>query len=181
MPARAIWKGSLAVGAESLPVKLYSAVQDRTIHFNVLERSTLAPIKQKMVNPENGNEVQREEFRKGYEIERGVYVLLADADLRSVEPKESREIELTRFVPASKIDYQWYNRPYYLGPDSRNTGNYFALAEALEREKREGIARWVMRKKRYVGALRSEGGYLVLITLRFAEEVISTADLPKPN
>lgn len=181
MPARAMWKGSLVLGGmESLPVKLYSAVEDRTIHFHVLEKATMARITQHMVNPETGEEVPKEQIQRGYEVERGVYVLLSNEELEKAQPKESRDIDVLRFVPAAHIDQQWYDRPYYLGPDDGPT-SYFALAEALEREKREGIARWVMRKKQYVGALRSEGGYLMLITMKYAEDVLTAAELPRPT
>lgn len=178
MAARAIWKAILKIGAEHLPVKLYSAVEDRTVHFNVLEKSTMTRIKQHMVNPETGEEVPSNQIQKAYEIERGVYVRLTDEDLEKSKPKASREIKITRFVPASHIDQQWYDRPYYLGPDNGEASAYFALAAALEKEKQEGIAHWTMRNSRYVGALRSERGYLMLITLRFAEEVLTADELP---
>ena len=181
MPARAIWKGSLMLGMESLPVKLYSAIEDRTLHFHVLEKSTMERITQHTVNPETGEPVPREHVQRGYEVERGVYVILTDEDLEKAQPKESRDIDILRFVPAAHVHQQWYDRPYYLGPDGSDSTSYFALAEALETEDREGIARWVMRKKQYVGALRSEGGYLMLITMKYAEEVLTAADLPRPS
>ncbi|MGO8815612.1 MAG: Ku protein [Terriglobia bacterium] len=181
MPARAMWKGSLKVGTETISVKLYAAVEDRTVHFNVLEKGAMERIKQELVDPETGDEVAKDQIRKGYQVERGVYVLLTDEELEQAQPEESRDINITRFVPASHIDQQWYDRPYYLGPDEGSSAPYFALAKALEGGKREGIARWVMRKKQYVGALRSEGGYLLLITLKYAEEVLTAADLPRPN
>jgi DNA end-binding protein Ku len=181
MADRAIWKGILRVGAEGVPVKLYSAVIDRAVRFNVLEKSTLTRITQHMVNPETGEEVPNDRIQKAYEVEAGVYVRLTAEDLEKSKPKESRDIEVTRFVPASHIDQQWYDRPYYLGPDEGDAAAYFALAAALENEKREGIARWRMRNSRYVGALRSEGGYLMLITLKFAEEVLTADELPRPT
>ena len=181
MPARAIWKGSLVLSAESVPVKLYAAIEDRTLHFHVLEKSTMTRIKQHMVNPETGDEIPREQVQHGYETEKGVYVLLTGEEIASLQPQESRNIEITRFVPASRISQQWYDRPYYLGPDEGSATSYFALAGALEHENREGIGHWVMRNQRYVGALRSEAGYLMLITMKFAEEVLTADELPRPN
>ncbi len=180
MPARAIWKGSLEMGAESVPVKLYSAVEDSSFHFHVLEKSTLLRIQQHMVNPETGEEVPSDQIQKGFLAEPGVYVRLTPEELDKTQPEDSRKIEIMRFVPSDHIHQQWYDRPYYLAPDDSDSESYFALAEALEHEKREGVARWVMRKKRYVGALRAEDGYLLLITMKFAEEVLSASELPRP-
>jgi DNA end-binding protein Ku len=179
MAARAIWKGELKLGATKIPVKLYSAVIDRTVHFHILDEKHLMRVKQHMVSPDSGDEVATEEIQKGYEIEPGRFVVVTNEELEQLEPTPSREIEIAEFVPPEAISQQWYERPYYLAPDGDGKA-YFALAEALKNRNREGIAHWVMRKKHYVGALRAEGDYLVLVTLRNAEEVISAKDLPKP-
>jgi DNA end-binding protein Ku len=179
MAARAIWKGELKLGTTKIPVKLYSAVIDRTVHFHILDEKHLMRVKQHMVSPDSGDEVATEEIQKGYEIEPGRFVVVTNEELEQLEPKPSREIEIAEFVPPEAVSQQWYERPYYLAPDGDQKA-YFALVEALKNRNREGIAHWVMRKKHYVGALRAEGDYLVLVTLRNAEEVISAKDLPKP-
>jgi DNA end-binding protein Ku len=179
MAARAIWKGQLKIGSTKVPVKLYSAVADRTIRFHILDDRHKQRVKQHMVNPETDEEVTNEEIQKGFEIEPGTFVLLTDEDLKSLEPEPSRDIDITEFVPPEAISQQWYERPYYLGPDGDEDA-YFALAEALEKRGRLGVAHWVMRNKSYLGALRAEDGYLLLVTLRDAEEVISARNLPKP-
>lgn len=180
MAARAIWKGVLKVGSLKVPVKLYSGVVDRTVHFHILDDKHLMRVKQHMVRPDADEEVATEEIQKGYEIEPGRFVVVTDEELEKLQPKPSREIEITEFVPPEAISQQWYERPYYLAPDGDEKA-YFALVEALKNRNREGIAHWVMRNKAYVGALRAEGDYLVLVTLRNAEEVISAQDLPKPG
>ena len=179
MSARAIWKGQIKIGAVKVPVKLYAAVSDRTVRFHILDDRQEKRVKQHMVSPETGDEVEAAEIQKGYEIEPGRFVIVTEEDLASVEPEPSRDIEITEFVPPEAVSQQWYERPYYLGPDG-DQKSYFALVEALSNRDREGIAHWVMRNKSYVGALRAEGDYLMLITLRNAEEVISASDLPKP-
>src|SRR5882672_5042716 len=179
MAARAIWKGELKLGSAKIPVKLYSGVIDHTVHFHILDDKHLMRVKQHMVSPDSGDEVPTDEIQKGYEIEPGRFVLVTGAELEELQPKPSREIEIAEFVPPEAISQQWYERPYYLAPDGDQKA-YFALAEALKNSNREGIARWVMRNKAYVGALRAEGDYLLLVTLRNAEEVISARDLPKP-
>jgi DNA end-binding protein Ku len=180
MAARAIWKGSIDLGRTELPVKLYSAVEDRTVHFHLLEKRTHARVKQHMVNPGTSKEVRSDEIRKGYEIEPDTFVIVDDEDLKKIEPEPSTTIELASFLPEGRIGHQYYDRPYYLGPDG-DTKTYFALAEALARKGREGLARWVMRKKEYVGALRASDGYLVLITLRHAEEVLTAREIGSPS
>jgi DNA end-binding protein Ku len=179
MAARAIWKGELKIGATKIPVKLYSGVVDRTVHFHILDDKHLMRVKQQMVSPDSGDEVATEEIQKGYEIEPGKFVLVTEEELAALQPEPSRDIEITEFVPPEAISQQWYERPYYLAPDG-DVKAYFGLVEALQNRGREGIAHWVMRNKAYVGALRAEGDYLLLVTLRNAEEVISASELPQP-
>jgi DNA end-binding protein Ku len=180
MAARAIWKGVLKLGTTRVPVKLYSAVQDRTVRFHVLDDRQKKRVKQHMINPDSGEEVPTEEIQKGYEIEPGRYVILTAEDLEKLEPPPSRDIEIVEFVPQTKISQQWYERPYYLGPDG-DEKDYFALVDALQNKESEGIANWVMRNKYYSGALRAVDDYLFLFTLRDANEVILADDLSKPS
>ncbi len=178
--ARAIWKGVIRLGGVAVPVKLYSAVEDRSVHFRLLSAATLRPVKQRMVNPATGDVVPYEEVRWGREVEEGVFVVLSDDEVAEVEPEPSRDIEITRLVAPELINHQWYDRPYHLGPDD-SAEAYFALAEAMEAGQREGVARWTMRKKEYVGALRVENGHLMLITLRHEGEVIPVSALEPPR
>lgn len=177
MAARAIWKGVVTIGSVKVPVKLYSAVEDRGVHFRLLHAPDKQPVMQRMVNPETGTVVESGEVHKAFQDD-DVLVMLEDEELESLEPTPSRDIEITRFVPSEAVGPEWYERPYYLGPDD-STKQYFALAEALKAEDKHGIARWVMRKKEYVGALVPAGDYLMLMTLRHAEEVVPASSLPE--
>jgi len=179
MAARAIWKGELKIGSVAVPVKVYAAVQDRDVHFHVLQSRTKSRIKQQIVTEEK-TPVEKAEIRKGYEIDPGTFVILEADELQKLKPKESRVVRFPRFVPISAVGNEWYERPYYLAPDAEPE-KYFALGEALEKRNVLGIARWTMRGKSYVGALRVEDGYLVLIKLRYAEEVLSARELPSPG
>lgn len=180
MSARAIWKASLRFGAAEVPVKLYSAVQDRAVHFRLLDSKRHEPIKQHMVDPDTGTVVDSAGIRRAYETDEGDLVILDEEELAKAIPPESREIEIRRFVPHEKITHAWYDRPYWLGPDGEDE-RYFALAAALRKREVEGVAHWVMRGKDYVGALRAEGDYLMLITLRRAGEVVPASALPAPT
>jgi DNA end-binding protein Ku len=179
MAARAIWKGELKVGTTKVPVKLYSAVQDQTVRFHVLDDTAKKRVKQHMVDPDSGEEVSREEIQKGYEIEPGKYVILTEEDLEKLEPPPSRDIDIIEFLPENTIGQQWYERPYYVGPDG-DVKAYFAFVEALKKKEREAIVNWVMRKKYYAGVIRAVGDYLLLFTQRDAKEVILSDELTKP-
>ena len=180
MAARSIWKGHIRFGAVDVPVKLYSAVQDRTVHFRLLDAKRHEPVKQHMVDPDTGKVVESGDIRRAYQTDEGDLVILDAEELEELNPKASRDIEITRFVPPEQITHQWYDRPYYLGPDDDDKG-YFALAAALRKRGVEGVAHWTMRNKEYVGALRAEGDYLMLITLRRAGEVVPASALPAPT
>jgi DNA end-binding protein Ku len=172
--ARAIWKGQLQVGKQHVGVKLYSAVEDRTVHFHLLHSKDRAPVEQHIVRKDVGKDVDKDEIRKAFTLERGTAVILQPEDLEQLVPPESRDIHISRFVAPAVLGDQWYERPYYLGPD-KDEDAYFALTDALERKQVIGIARWVMRKKRYVGALSALNGYLTMTTLRYADQVLSFA------
>jgi DNA end-binding protein Ku len=174
-----MWKGTIAFKGVELPVKIYAALQSRDIHFRLLHDRDHAPVKQKLINPQTGKEVDRQSIRKGAPVAEGRYVLLDDEELASAEPKESREILIEHFVPLDAIDQGLFDRPYWVGPDG-SAAKYLALVEALHSQKRQGLARWVMRKREYIGSLQAEEGRLVLVTLRQAAELVKAAELEPP-
>jgi DNA end-binding protein Ku len=174
-----MWKGVIRFGAVQVPVKVYAAVQERTVRFNLLHERDETPVAQQLVNPATGEPVPREDIRRGYEVAPGTFVVLDEKELEALTPEVSRDIAVSRFVPQDAIDSQWYDRPYWLGPDGDAAG-YAALAQALADEKRGGVAHWVMRKKAYDGVLRAEGPHLALVTLRHADEVITIDELKPP-
>lgn len=179
MAARAIWKGTIAFGAVECPVKLYSAVEDRTVHFRLLHDRDRAPVKQKLVDRRTHEEVEDTELRRGAAVTRTRYVIVSGEELESVEPKPSRTISVSAFVPSAAIDPALYVRPYWLGPDGSGP-IYAAIVEALRRQKREGIAHWVMRNRAFAGALRATGNHLMLVTLRHAGETVAASEIRVP-
>lgn len=180
MTVRAIWKGVLVLADLRLPVRLYAAVVDRGIHFRMLHEADHHPLEQRLVNPRSGEQVPRQALRRGHEIKRGRFVVITDEELDATRPEPSRDIELLGFIPPDALAPGWYDRPYWLGPDGA-TQDYFALAQALAQEDREGVASWVMRGKRYAGALRAQEGCLALVTLHHAAEVVPASALPPPT
>ena len=180
MAARAMWKGIIRFNSVKVPVKLYSAVQDRSVHFRLLHEKDRSPVKQAMIKPDTDEVVAYAETRRALRTDEGSLVMFDKEELEALEPDSSRDIEIVQFLPPQTIDHRWYDRPYYLGPDGSDS-LYFALAEALKRSDKEGLAHWVMRKKSYLGALRLHCGVPMLMSLRHAEQVVPVDALEPPK
>ena len=144
MSARAVWKGVIEFGKVSVPVKLYSAIDDKGVSFRLLHRDDGEPVRQVLVNPKTKEVVEHADSERGFVTDEGELVSLDDEELDELEPEPSRVIEVTRFLPPGSIEYRWYLRPYYLGPDGDEEA-YLALTAALGVSDREGVAQWVMR------------------------------------
>jgi DNA end-binding protein Ku len=179
MTTRAIWKGAIRLGESSIPVKFYAAVEEKGVHFRLLHKKDQTPVSQEMVHPETNGIVPAEGIRHGYETEDGRLVILSDQELQGIEPETSRDIEILAFLPGGAIDHRWHERPYFLGPDGEELA-YFALIEALGGTDSEALARWVMRNKEYFGVLRLREGYPLMVTLRYAEEVVALSGVKIP-
>ena len=157
MAARAMWKGVIQIGSHELPVKLYSAVQDRSVRFRLLDKKDKSPVRQQMVNSETGDPVEPDEIQKAFPIDRNTLVVLEDEDLETIEPEASRDIEITRFVDPEEIDHRWYERAYYLGPDEHQLSkrpigakcerNHFGDARRPIFQGRIGVLRQGMRMR----------------------------------
>jgi len=178
--ARAIWKATLELGNQRIPVKLYAGARDSDIHFRLIHAQDKTPVQQRMIDPQSGETVEAEDIRRGVELEPGTFVVVDERELDSLAPKPTRTIEITRFVPADAVDIGWYARPYFLGPDGA-ASDYGALVEALRDGNLRGIARWAMRGRRYFGALAAHDRHLALIALLPAEEVLPAAKLSAPE
>jgi len=170
MAARSMWNGNLKLGKLAISVKLYAAVEDREVHFHLLHDRDNERVKQHMLNPESGEIREGDDIHRAFEIKPGTFVLLGDSELGKLDAAPSRDIDVERIVPETAIEPVWYERPYYLGPAGQSR-DYHALAKVLADQQRLGLARWVMRKRVYHGALRAHGGYLTLSTLHSVEEV----------
>lgn len=175
---RAIWSGSISFGLVNIPVKLYSAVSRKSVHFNQLDSRTGARVKQKRVDAETGEEVPWDQIVKGYELDSGAYVTISEDEMAALDPKAVRTIELEEFVDLSAIDPMFYDAAYYLVPD-KSSKPYALLARAMEEEGKVGIAHFVMRTKQYLAAIRPLEGRLVLSTMVYADEVNDPAEIPE--
>src|SRR3954454_1904883 len=175
---RAIWSGSISFGLVNIPVKLYSAVSRKTVHFNQLDARTNSRVKQKRVSAEDGTEVPYEQIVKGYELASGTYVIITEDELAALDPKALRTIDIDEFVDLSMIDPIFYDSAYYLAPD-KAAKPYALLAAAMEEQGKVGIAHFVMRTKQYLAAIRPVDGKLMLSTMVYADEVNDPASIPE--
>lgn len=169
--ARAVWSGSISFGLVNIPVKLYPAISRKTVQFNQLDSRTGARIKMKRVSSLDGEEVPYDQIVKGYELASGEYVTVSDDEMAALDPAAVRTIEIEEFVDLADIDPLFYDTAYYLAPDKTTAKAYKLLATAMERTQKVGIARFVMRTKQYLAAVRPKDGMLVLSTMVYADEV----------
>lgn len=165
----AFWSGIIAFGLVSLPVSLFPAHTGKISLKMVDDKGTL--LKRQYFCDEENRPLERDEIVRGYELEKYQYVVVEDDELEALEPQKSREIDLKRFVPLSSINPIYFERAYFLVPDSDTTKAYRLLAKSMEDEHKAGIATFVMRGREYLVAILSEGGILRAETLRFHDEL----------
>ncbi|HEY1358141.1 MAG TPA: Ku protein [Thermoleophilaceae bacterium] len=174
---RAIWSGAISFGLVNIPVKLYSAVQRKTVRFHQLDQEDKQRIQQKRVNPRTGEEVPYENLVKGYEVGPDRYVVITPEELESIQPEKTRMIDIVSFVDLDQIDPIFYDHPYFLVPDTGADKAYRLLLDAMEESGKVAIGRVVLRTKEYLVAIRPHGSTLTMETMLFADEVISPENI----
>jgi DNA end-binding protein Ku len=174
---RAIWSGTISFGLLNVPVKLYSAVARKQVSFRELRQGDGSRIRHKRVAESDGEEVPYEQIVKGYEVAPDQYVVMTREELEELDPKKTRAIEIQDFVDLEAIDPIYFDHPYYLGPDKGSERAYSLLARAMAERGRVAIARFVLRNREHLAAIRSTGEVLMLATMRFADEVVSPDEL----
>ncbi len=170
---RSIWTGAISFGLVTVPVKLYSAVNRKTVRFHQLSGKTGVRIAQKRVDRQSGEEVAYEDIVKGYELAPDRYVVIEPAELDTLQPKKTKTIEIEDFVELSQIDPIFYDHPYYLAPGPGGAKPYRLLLEAMAETEKVAIARVVIRSKEQLVAIRAMGDVLEMATMLFADEVSS--------
>ena len=170
--ARAIWTGAISFGLVNVPVKLYSAVEQKDVAFHQLQKDTGERIHYKRVTDDSDDEIAYADIVKGYEVDKGQYVVVTPEELESVEPGRSRTVDIEDFVDLDEVDPIYFEKTYYMGPANKDAAKtYELLRKALERTNKVAIARFVMRTKQYLAAVRANGKVLMLETMYFPDEV----------
>ena len=179
--ARAIWKGAIAFGLVNIPVEVYSAEDRKEFKFSMLDKRDFSPVGYKRYNKRSGKEVEWGNIIKGYEYEKEKYVVLSEEDFRRANVKASRTIEIQGFVPAADIPAQFFETPYFLAPAPRGEKPYALLRETLRASGRVGVAQFVMRSTQHLAAITVDGKAMLLVTLRYPDEMRDASGLDLPS
>ena len=167
-----MWTGTISFGMVTVPVKLYSALNRKSVRFHQLSGKTGVRVAQKRIDPQSGEEVPYEDIVKGYEIAPDRYVVIEPGELETLQPKRTKTIEIEDFVELSQIDPVFYDHPYYLAPGPGGAKPYRLLLEAMRDTGKVAIARVVIRSKEQLVALRPMGDVLGMATMIFADEIL---------
>lgn len=179
--AHAIWSGAINFGLVTIPVKLFTAVKTDELSFNMLHKKDEGRIKYERVCSVDEKPVPWDEIVKGYEYEKGQYVVLTDEDFKKVNPEATQSVDILEFVELDKINPMYFDKPYYLEPSKQGKHAYALLREALITSNRVAIARVVIRTKEYIAAVKPIGDALVLELMHWASEIVDSGTLELPS
>ena len=179
--ARAIWKGSISFGLVNIPIALYPATRREELKFRLLRKSDLSPVNYKRVAEKDGKEVPWDQIVKGYEYEKGKYVVLKDEDFDRVDLEATQTVDIQDFVDQEEIDPMFFYKPYYLEPQKGGDKAYALLRDALKHSGKVGIAKVVIKTRQHLAGVKPEDGALILELMHFADELADTEKLHLPK
>ena len=178
---RPIWTGSIAFGLVNVPVELHSGVRNHRPRFHLLCSEGKSRVKYERVCQKSGEEVSWDELSKGYEYEKGKYVVLTKEDFKAAALEKSRTIDILDFVKREEVDHRFYETPYYLLPGKGGERTYALLREAIQETGRMGIGKFILREAQHLAALTVEKDALILTVLRFADEITDMSEVRFPS
>ncbi|MEQ7421573.1 non-homologous end joining protein Ku [Xanthomonas campestris] len=179
--ARPIWTGTLSFGLLNVPVSLMSGERKVDLHFRMLDSRDRKPIRFERVNADTGDEVPWKEIVKAFEYDKGSYVIVEEQDIRSAAPESHETVEVETFVDAADIDPRYFEKPYILVPGKKAEKGYVLLRETLRDTGKVGIAKVVIRTREYLAAVMPQGDALILLLLRYQQEVVDPEDFKLPS
>ena len=175
--ARSLWSGSISFGLVNIPIRLYPAVSKKGVSFHQIDSKTGARVKMQRVSSADGSEVPYDQIVKGYELSKDHYVLIEPEELDALDPESTRSIEIEEFIDLEDIDPVFFDTPYLVAPVKAAEKPYALLAKAMEEQGKVGIARFVMRTKQYLAALRPKEGMIMLSTMVYADELAAPDEI----
>ena len=179
--ARALWRGAIVFGLVNIPVDLYPGAKSNTIDLDWIDKRDMAPVGYQRINKTTGKPVAKDDIVKGYQYQKGQYVILGDEDFKAANPKATQSVEIKAFVDAGAIPPQYFDTPYRLAPGKRGEKGYALLRETLRATKKVGIAEVIIRTKQHLAALLVDGDALVLELLRWSDELLDPAEFALPE
>jgi DNA end-binding protein Ku len=178
---RAIWTGALSFGLVNIPIRLYSATAGTELDLTMLHKKDMSPIRYARICRADGKEVPYEDIVKGYEYRKGDYVILTDEDFKKANVEKTKAIEIQEFAKESEIDPIYFEKPYYLEPEKGAEKAYTLLRESLKKSKKVGIAKFVLRNRERLAAIKPSGDALILEQMRFENEIRKPTELNLPD
>ncbi len=179
--ARAIWKGSISFGLVNIPIALYTATRREELKFRLLRKNDLSPVNYKRVAEKDGKEVPWNQIVKGYEYEKGRYVVLKEEDFQRVDLEATQTVDIQDFVDQEEIDPMFFYKPYYLEPQKGGDKAYALLRDALKETNKVGIAKVIIKTRQYLGGVKAADSALVLELMHFADELADPNKLHLPR
>lgn len=177
---RSLWKGSISFGLVNIPVSLYPATRREELSFRLLRASDLSPVNYKRVAQKDGREVPWEQIVKGYEYEKGKFVVLKEDDFKRVDVEATQTVDIVDFVRLDEVNPMYFQKPYYLVPDKGGAPAYGLLHSVLTETKKAGIAKVVIRTRQHLAAVKAQEAALVLEVMHFADELVDVQELNVP-
>lgn len=178
---RPVWKGSISFGLVYIPISVYPATREEKLSFRQLRASDLSPIKYKKVAEADMKEVSADQIVKGFEYERGQYVVMKEDDFAKVKIESTHSIDITDFVELEQVDPKFFYKPYFLEPQKGGEKAYALLLKALRKSGRIGVAKVVISNREHLASVKPDGLFLVLELMHFASEILSPAELTNGN
>lgn len=178
---RAMWSGSLSFGLVNIPVRLYKGADERGLHFEYLHQADLSPVRYAKICRAEEREISQDEIVRGFEYEKGRFVVVDDEDFEKADVRRSSTIEITGFTSKEEIDSVYFEKPYYLEPQAGAEKAYAILREALERSGRVGLAKYAIRNREHLALIKPQGALLLLDQMRFASQIRDASSLNLPS
>lgn len=181
MARRSIWNGTITFGLVNVPVKVFSATEDRTVHFHEVHAADGSRIEHRRICPKDGKEVDKDHVVKGFEVKKGEWVELTDDEIAAAAGSQGKLVDIDHFVPAEEIDPVFYERTYHLGAGDKGKDAYALLHAALERSGRAGVGSWVFHNRERTVVVRAAGDVMAMHTMRFADDLVDPGDFDLPR
>jgi DNA end-binding protein Ku len=181
MARRSIWNGTISFGLINVPVKVFSATEDRTVHFREVHAADGSRIEHRRICPKDGREIDNKHIVKGFEVKKGEWVELTDDEIAAAAGPQGKLVDIDHFVPAEEIDPVFYERTYHLGAGDKGKDAYALLHAALERSGRAGVGSWVFHNRERTVVVRAAGDVMAMHTMRFADDLVDGGDLDLPR